>query len=107
MNSGSAEFYISLGILCLVTAAFFILRGYYRFQDWQNGTKDELWRYLSFFSGGAGSIVLGIGVIGIATSSSQEVLVAWVNVSFVGLLLGTAAVGLMTYFYFLKWRAIK
>ncbi|NVM52608.1 MAG: hypothetical protein HWN66_02810 [Candidatus Helarchaeota archaeon] len=107
MNGGFAEFYSSLGILCLLVAAFFILRGYYRFKDWQAENKDELWRYLSFFSGGAGSILLGIGLIGIATSGSPATLIAWVNVSFVGLLLDTAALGLMTYFYFLKWRAIK
>ena len=107
MNSGFAGFYSSLGILCLVMAAFFFLRGYYRFKDWQAENKDELWRYLSFFSGGAGSVILGIALIGIATSEAYATLIAWVNVSFVGLFLGTAAIGLMTYFYFLKWRAIK
>ena len=100
-------FYSSLGILCLVIAVFFILRGYDLFKDWQTGNKDELWRFLSFFSGGAGSILLGIGLIGIAISEAYSTLIAWLNVSFVGILLGCAALGLITYFYILKWRAIK
>ncbi len=106
MSSGFAGFYISLGILCFVIAAFFILRGYNRFNEWQTGNKDELWRSISFLSGGAGSILLGIGLIGIATSPTPAALSAWVTVSFVGLILGTAAMGLMTYFYFLKWRSL-
>ena len=101
------EFYSSLGILCLVIAAFLILRSYFRFKDRQTENTDELWRSLSLISGGAGSLLLGIGLIGITTSASPAALISWVTVTFVGLLCGTAALGLMTYFYFLKWRAIQ
>ncbi len=107
MNGGVAGFYSSLGILCLAMAAFFFLRGIYRLKDWQTGNKDELWRILSFFSGAAGTVILGIALIGIALSEVYSTFISWVNLGFVGLLLGTAALGFMTFFHFLKWRAIK
>ena len=103
----TSEFFISLGVLCIVVAVFFILQGYYRFKDWQEDYKDELWRFLSFFSGGAGLILLGIGLIGIAYSVIYTIYTAWINLSFIGLLLEIAALGLITYFSFLKWHKTK
>lgn len=102
----TSEFYSTLGILCLIIAGFLILRGYYRFLEWQREINDDFWRLLSFFAGGAGSLLLGICLIGMAASTTPAMFSAFVTVGFVGLILATAAVGLMTYFYYLKWSEI-
>ncbi len=95
------------GLLALVMGVFFLLRGYYRFQDWKNGETDQLWHYLSMWIGGAGGVSIGIGIIGVFNAHSESAGEAFGAIFSVGLFLGAAAMVLATLYYFFKWREAK
>lgn len=100
------------GLVCLVFGAFFAFRGIYRFRAWQAGEKDELWTFLSMVLGCGSLILCGITIVVMLVGMLSETIPEWAlgpasGVTFIGLLLGLGAIGLTTFYYFLKWRPTK
>lgn len=100
------------GLVCLVLGAFFAIRGIYRFRAWKAGEKDELWTFLSMVLGCGCLLICGIPILvmlfGILAETIPESALSPVcGLIFTGLLLGLGAIGLTTYYYFLKWAAQK
>jgi len=97
-----------IGVASFVLGAFFALRGFYRYKEWQAGEKDELWTFLSLIVGCGSLILIGIPCISFATSLiGGAVAIALHELFFVGILLGLAAIGLTTFYIIQKWRAQK
>jgi drug/metabolite transporter superfamily protein YnfA len=96
------------GLLCFVFGAFFAIRGFYRFKTWRAGEKDELWMFLSMIVGCGSLILCGIPMfLVIFGDLSSSMINSAFGVVFIGLLLGLGAIGLTTYYYFLKWWTQK
>lgn len=96
-----------LGISSLIIGAFFIIRGVYRFKDWMAGEKDELWRWLSFFTGGVAAIFISTVPLAIVGNATEYILVSLFSLVTLGLFLGLAAIALTTVYYILKWIAVS
>ena len=105
---GSIELMIILGVLCIVTGVFFAIRGFYRYKEWQGGDNAELWTFLSLVVGTGSLCLIGFPLVIILVGDiGEEVILASYNTMFVGLLLGLAAIGLTTFYYFQKWQSAK
>ena len=98
-----------LGVVCFVLGAFFAIRGVYKFNAWRSGENDELWTFLSMILGCGSLVVTGIPMLTVAIfpKEVESLLDIMAPVIFIGLLLGLAAIGLMTFYYFQKWRSAK
>ena len=91
-----------VGIICIILGIFFALRSIYRFKEWRTGDKDELWMFLSLVIGAG-----GLFFIGVPSTLVMMIGFEWVDLTFIGLMLGLLAVGLTTYYYFQKWKSQK
>ncbi len=98
-----------IGIICLALGAFFAIRGVYKYKEYQAGEKDELWTFLSMILG-CGSLVLsGLPLLTLAIlwQEGESLIDTVAGMLFIGLLLGLGAIGLTTFYYYLKWQAAK
>ncbi len=91
-------------VAAIVMGVFFGIRAFYRFKKWQDGTGAELWPFLAYAMSAVGSVLLGIA--GIQTFADEGYLFFY-GAFPLFLILGVVATGLMTYYFFLKWREAK
>ena len=98
-----------IGVASFVLGGFFGVRGFYRFKEWQAGEKDELWTFLSLILGCGSLILIGIPSVALGFIESMPMATAYAlaDLAFIGLLLGLAAIGLMTFYYIQKWQSAK
>lgn len=99
-----------IGVVSLVIGGFFAVRGVYRFKAYQAGEKGELWAFLALMVGAGSLILVGIcaAPLGfVIEGMSSETELALIDLGFLGMLLGIAATGLMTFYYIQKWQAAK
>ena len=89
-----------IGVASFVIGGFFAVRGFYRFKAWRAGEKEELWTFLSLIVGCGSLILVGIcaAPVGFAIEGMETATeLALIDVGFLGMLLGIAATGLMTF----------
>jgi hypothetical protein len=99
-----------IGFASFIMGGFFAVRGFYRFKAWQAGEKEELWTFLSLIVGCGSLILIGICAVPFGVdigSISTETELVLIDLGFIGILLGIAATGLMTFYYIQKWQAAK
>ena len=95
-----------IDIVTFIMGVFFVLRSLYCYKNWRNGDKDELWNFLSLIMGAVAVFLVVFGSFEFVFNPPFG-LNTFYTAFIPFLVIALIAIGLRTYYLFLKWQKMK